>query len=165
MIAVAIRRDTSELGASWNSWAGWVVWLTIELASWLQVVLLLLSAVPLLVLLWPYAYIVLCVVFVQDRLVFFGAKEYNLFHLQPIFQRSPDHLDAWAKFLRLLTLCGIFSVFSALEVVLDLTAEAAVGVYSGGHYLNELKYSFSWSTRQGVKETLSDDYSWVLSII
>ena len=48
----------------------------------------------------------------------------------------------YANVLHLLVLFAMLSVFSVLVVVLHLVSEAAVGVYSGGNYANELKYSF-----------------------
>ena len=131
--------------------------------------MLLVWAAPLLVVLWPFVYIALGVVGVQWCLFWHVLQGYKWLRLDHLYRGESDlnesNGSALGNVLRLFALCGIFSVLSALSVLLHLAAEAAVGVYSGGNYVDELKYSFDMDTRQGVVETIRDDCSWVLAII
>ena len=59
----------------------------------------------------------------------------------------------------------VIPFLAALDVVIQLSCESAMGVYFGGNYISELRYSFTPNNRLSLRETVWKDISWIFSIL
>ena len=59
----------------------------------------------------------------------------------------------------------VIPFLAGLDVVVQLSCEGALGVYSGGNYISELYYSFTPNNRLSFVETIWNDTSWIVSIL